>query len=171
MNKAKQAIARVSMAAALCATAPLATAAEYVVQIGAFKFPPSSTINSLGSYGEILEESTAGGLTRILVGTFGSHGEATGIRDQLRDQGYPDAFVTRFGGQSSYASNSVSDDYNSAVDDAYSVAKSTAPAAGGSTSMAGLSDEEKLRAVFLDGQLKMKVGDEFLSLDDYRSRY
>lgn len=186
MIKAKHVIARISMATALCATVPLAAAAEYVVQIGAFKYPPSSTINSLTSYGEILEESTGSGLTRILVGTFDSHGAATGVRDQLRDQGYPDAFVTRFGGQNAYADNSGSyDDYDNGAEDssyssastdtqgAYETAKSLAPAAGGSSSqsMAALTEEEKLRAVFLDGQLKMKVGDEFLTLDEYRARY
>lgn len=148
-------LGRVLIAVVVFAAAS-AQAADYVVQIGAFRNPASDFGELAAEYGTVSTSQSPSGLTRFQVGAFASESEARRALARLRAVGYADAFVLRKGN----GNNFVSD----------------LPAVGAappSQSPRGRSAVERLpadlrsQAVYLDGVLHIKDGDRFIPLDEY----
>ncbi len=131
-------------------SASAASAAEYVVQIGAFRRPSQDFAAAARQVGEVTTVVTSSGVTLFQVGTFGSFSEANEARSSLRAAGYADAFVRR-------ARRSA----------ASLPAVSAAPPAEGATRFERLPAELQARTVYLDGRLHVKEGDRFIPLSEY----
>jgi hypothetical protein len=135
-----------------------AYADSFDVQIGAFRNPDVARISFPDEIGELRSTSGPDGLTRFVVGPFGTRAEAERARDQLQGAGYSGAFIRSSGErrvvvQQSY---SVSDSY-SASDSQAEVQRDT------QVSTSEMSDQEG-EVVMLDGRPHRKVGDQFFPI-------
>ena len=66
----------------------------YKVQVGAYRNPIPQDL--FKGFAPIMAEKTTSGITRYTAGLFKNESIATNARDQIRNMGYPDAFVVSF---------------------------------------------------------------------------
>ena len=124
--------------------------ANYTVQVGAYGAVDTQEINKLESYG-VVNTRQVGSLTRVAVGETADLAEAQTLLAQLQSAGYSDAFIRRTSGQSEVTSahhhshGSHSHSHSELLDK--------------------LSDEERRLAVYLDGKLHLKRGNEFIPVE------
>ena len=135
-----------------------AAAAEYVVQIGAFRHPNPSFAEAASTVGQVSNRVTASGLTRVEVGSYASRTAAIEALERLRAAGYDDAFVRRSG-----AGNPAP-----AALAPRTPAVSAAPKPRGvQDELASLPADIRRRAVILDGRLHIKEGNRFIPIAEY----
>lgn len=134
-----------------------AEAAEYVVQIGAFRNPHADFGEAAAEIGVLSTRESPSGLTRFVVGSFATEAEAQQAMRRLRAAGYSDAFVRR----------TIAD--ARAIEDLPAIEELPAVGAGPSerSRFESLPRELRARTVYLDGVLHVKEGDRFTPLDEY----
>lgn len=69
---------------------------DYKVQIGAFRDQIPDYITQMYLQIDGIEEYTQGDLTILTVGSFKDYEKANIYKDALKEEGYPDAFITAF---------------------------------------------------------------------------
>ena len=150
----------------------LASAGNYSIQVGAFKHPDMKTLASLEKYNAVNMDITDSGLTRVRIGQFSSVSEARELQAVLQKEGYPDAFVVKSSGVSD--SKTLASGQHK-IEESVDVTEYTKiePASGGSVERRyppNLTEEEKRKGVFLDGQFRIKSDTGFMTLEQFRGQ-
>lgn len=154
------------LALALVGWSTATTAAEYAIQVGAFKSPTQTFAENLRSYGEVNTSQSSSGITIFTVGRYGSVDEAKGDLNRIAAD-YPGAFVRNM--PSAAGSVDVASMASGASTAATrKVATQQRKKSPDTQLWDSLSDSERRRVVYLDGVLHLKQGDQFVPLDEYR---
>ncbi len=143
---------------------------DYGVQVGAFEVIDPAFIDKLVGYGEIIELSNDG-LTRVIVKAGNSRADNEYLLKTLQDAGFGDAFIRSLGATSevnaSYKRgrkvNPSDHDINSSGEHLHN--GQSHRHIEEDAAWLRLSPEERRNAVYLDGKLHLKQGDEFIPLD------
>ena len=182
----------------LSAASFTANANDFTVQVGAYQVLTNQAISRAEQHGEVYQSIGNDNLTRLHVGRFASKADALNKRDQLRRSGYNDAFITQISvaPASSHQQNpashkqarteheSYSSGNNSFDNKSSSNKKNHSPTSHSNSStpsnssrqhsnnghLAGLTDDEKRKAAFLDGQLRIHSNGQFYTLEQYRQQ-
>lgn len=132
-----------------------AWADKYVIQVGAFHKVTAQTLSTVAHYGDYQQEQS-GNLTRLTVGLFQSRQDAEKrLVDVKKD--YPEAFVRMVEGQKNkehhHSYEQLSDHHH--------------PHFSGPEmeKWQHLTEDQRAHAVYLDGKLHLKYGDDFTSID------
>ncbi len=145
---------RMLLTVVLLAVGSTKALAEFSVQIGAYGKPDLADRVTAAEIDEVYTHRDATGLTRILVGHYGSTGAARSALEALKTLGYHDAFITR----------------SRAVAPSRPAPHGTVPeadVAGASSRWSHLSAELREKVVLLDGRPHIKEGDTFTPLEAY----
>ena len=129
---------------------------NYVIQVGAFHKVSEQTLSTVASYGNYQQEQS-GSLTRLTVGSFQYRQDA---EKQLVDikKDYPEAFVRMVDGgknKEHHHSNEQSSDHQHPHFSGPEMEK-----------WQHLTEGQRAHAVYLDGKLHLKYGDDFTPIDD-----
>lgn len=121
-----------------------AWADKYVIQVGAFHKVTDQTLSTVAHYGDYQQEQS-GNLTRLTVGLFQSRQDAEKLLVDVKKD-YPEAFVRMVDEQ-------LSDHHH--------------PHFSGPEmeKWQHLTEDQRAHAVYLDGKLHLKYGDDFTSID------
>ncbi len=146
-----------------------AWAAEYAIQVGAFKNPSQAFADEVRQFGEVNTAQNSNGITVFTVGRYDSIDSAQSNLDQVQAR-YPGAFVRNMPSSASNAGSNLRPQASEATAAAtkkveQAVASNTTPEA---KLWESLTDSERRRVVYLDGILHLKQGDNFVPLTDYR---
>ncbi len=142
-------------------SANIASANDFTVQIGAYKYLSQDIVNDAEAYGQVFQSKSRNQLTRIQVGAFQSRSQAASLLRQLRSAGYRDAYITLL--DYDIASNLPNNtDYGVA---ASTQVKTAAPI---EITFDSLTEDEKSKATYLDGKLQIFENGQFLSVSQYR---
>ncbi len=128
--------------------------ADYAVQIGAYVKPSLLDSTAAEEVAQVHTHESASGVTRILVGRFGSSADARTALAALKAAGYRDAFIIQ-------TSNDAMADT-----DSWSPARRSARAAS-QRQWSHLSADLRAKLVLVDGRPYIKDGDTFTSLETY----
>lgn len=156
------------LALALVGWSATTHAAEYAIQVGAFKSPSQSYAENLRSYGEVNSSQSSSGATVFTVGRYSSVDEAKGDLNRIASD-YPGAFVRNLPSSASSSGN-VSNNRQLASQKA-APRKAATPQSRQTPDTQlweSLSESERRRVVYLDGVLHLKQGDQFVPLAEYR---
>jgi len=149
------------------------SANDYTVQIGAYKYLSQRTINSAERFGQIFKSKTNTNLTRIQIGSFANRYEAASLLKQLRSAGYSDAYITLL--NTDITSNSTdnyalrSGDSSQYVSDVNNLDITTTNAPIVEATFDNLTEDEKSKATYLDGDLRIFENGQFMTVAQYRS--
>jgi len=158
-----------------------ANAAEYTVQVGAYRTITQQTIERAQRHGQTFQREGSDNLKRLTVGSFSSRANAKNMRDKLQAAGYTGAFVTRledssssYSQQDSFSTGSNSSEYtNSGVShqssSSYNQPRSSYKR-GSSYTIDDLSSDERQQATYLDDQLRILSNGRFYTVDQYRQQ-
>jgi len=150
---------------------------EYVVQVGVFRYPTDALFAKAESLGTITTQQ-ASGLTKLFVGKYDSLEAANDDLYRIQASGFADAFVRKLDAktvsdrsaipQTQQASFQRPSEPSATHKHAHEHAPGT-PAhrhlnASDQEKLNALSDEERQQAVYLDGKLHLKQGDQFIPL-------
>lgn len=169
----------------LSVTSFAANANDFTVQVGAYQVLTNQAISKAEQHGEVYQSIGNDNLTRLHVGRFSNKSDALNKRDQLRSSGYRDAFITQISvaSPSSHKQNSPIRKQTNVDHDSYRSSEEshtqtshtkTSTTSSGSQKysnnghLSGLSDDEKSKAAFLDGQLRIHSNGQFYTLEQYR---
>ena len=149
-------VAHLILATASLFALPPAQAANYSVQIGAYKDPAAAETKRASDIGEITMHPGRDGLTRIRVGHFESEQDAQTALQRVRAAGYADAYISDERGRPVGHHEQrlpLSRPTAYSEDKRLSAAKAKIPA------------DQHRNIVYLDGRLMLKEGNTFRSLD------
>ena len=147
--------------AGLCVLPTLASAANYSVQVGAFKYYDKAKLSELEKFGGLQATQISSGLTRVRIGAFKTQAEALAAQNSIRKNGYADAYIVRAGKRIPGLAKSPASDMNRLT--------SIEPASGTARFIPhNLTEEEKRLGVYLDGQFRIKNGNKFMKLKEFR---
>jgi len=146
---------------------------DYTVQIGAYKYLSQRTINKAERFGQIFKSKTNSNLTRIQIGSFVNRYEAASLLKQLRNAGYSDAYITLLDAYSTDSSSSKTesnDSYALRTGDSSQQYISTDNSSNTTVtnsvtteaSFDSLTEDEKSKATYLDGALRIFENGEFM---------
>lgn len=161
----------------LSAAAANVSANDYTVQVGAYKSLTNEEISKAERHGDVYKSVSGNNLTRLHVGRYTTRAEAVAKRKQLVNSGYSDAFITRISVSEPAATTSFSSSYaqekvtqqkrfTSAPSD-ISKYQRKAPS---QNNLSGLNADEKSKAAFLDGKLRIVSNGNFYTLEQYRQQ-
>ena len=144
-----------------------AVADDYTVQVGAYRSLSNQVIEQAKLHGETFQRNGSDNLQRLSVGRFYSRRDAIGLRNTLRASGFADAFITNLDSNSASSStyDYSSDRQNSSVQTTYS---DTTKSNSSSYTIEQLSEEERSKATYLDGQLRILSDGKFYTVEQYR---
>lgn len=154
------------LALALVGWSATTNAAEYAIQVGAFKSPSQNYAENLRSYGEVNSSQSSSGVTVFTVGRYSSVDEAKSDLNRIASD-YPGAFVRNLPSSASSASNigNIGSTRSAAPRKAATQQSRKTP---DTQLWESLSESERRRVVYLDGVLHLKQGDQFVPLAEYR---
>lgn len=119
---------------------------SYSIQIGAYKHLPDHLIKAVEKFGSI-HTLKSDGLTRISVGNFNKRSKAQELLLHLKQAGYHDAFISRLSINTAKSSREEARPSDTISEmDKYS----------------NLSKSDKEKAVFINGKLHLKEGNQFI---------
>ncbi len=164
-----------SAAAIALFSAGSVSAAEYTIQIGAYEKPAKSLVTQASQLGEVNTALNDMGMTILTIGRYDTAREARVELPSIRET-YQGAFIRAVPDSISWGSGYENFVEGSApVEPASSYVStssgSSAAQTYGTDSLSSLTAEERRHAVYLDGVLRMKDGDSFMSLEEYRRTY
>lgn len=133
-----------------------ADAHRFSIQILASESPDIEALRASGGFDELYTEETGFGLTRVKVGAYSSRGEAERDLSNVKEKGFPDAFITS-------SSNQKSAQVMTSVPTPLS-SNSSPLSHQQSPGWSKLTEEQKRNIVYLDGELHLHEGDEFIPL-------
>ncbi|MFK7734126.1 MAG: SPOR domain-containing protein [Pseudomonadales bacterium] len=134
---------------------------DYTIQIGVFT-KPSATYWRAAAEVDTVYHYSKNGLTKVQVGFFDKARDAQTSLEKLRSVGYQDAFIVA---ASKPDLTQVEQQDNTSDDQA--IARTASP--HNNIAWQNLSEDERTKAAYLDGQLRIKVGDVFYTVSEYRS--
>lgn len=118
------------------------------IQILASEEPNISTIESSTGFKELYTEDSGLGFIRVKLGSYHSRGEAERALNEVKEKGFPDAFITSYNkGEKSHT---------------HSVIKTFSPE--DSPAWPRLTEEQKQNIVYVDGVLHVHENGNFIPL-------
>jgi len=129
----------------------------YVVQVGAFHEVSEQTVDDVARYG-VTQQEKSGDLIRLTVGTFHLRQDAEKLLVDIRKQ-YPEAFVRQLSEhkvgktQHDHSNKHVKEHQHPHFDEKEM------------EKWQQLTEDQRANAVYLDGQLHLKYGDEFTRVE------
>ena len=144
-----------------------ANANDFTVQVGAFQELTQEAISKAEQHGSVYQSLGKDNLTRLHIGRFSNRIEAEEKRDQLRNAGYNDAFIAQI-----LVSKSTTNITNVVKSNEHSYAPKTASQNHYSShdKLAGLSADERSKAVYVDGKMRIHSNGQFYTLEQYRQQ-
>lgn len=150
-----------------------ASAADYTVQVGAYRSLNDQTIEQAKLHGDVFQRTGSDNLERLSIGRFTNRVDADNLRDRLQTSGFTGAFITTLDSNSSsanYSSTASADNYSSTT--SYKPDQDTAQIAtknsNSSYTVDQLNEDERLKATYLDGQLRILSDGKFYTVEQYR---
>jgi hypothetical protein len=132
---------------------------QYAVQLEASKSPSLERYEALSVHGNLYTVSGDNGFIRARLGPYESKDRALDILRDVRAAGYTDAFIARQQSSDvtkpSMESKRTKHEHDSKIFDVRT-----------SKEWKMLTPEQQANAVYLDGVLHVKDGDQFISLDE-----
>lgn len=126
---------------------------KYVIQVGAFHDVPEKTLKDVAHYG-VIQQEKSGDLIRLTVGSFHSKQEAETLLVDIKKQ-YPEAFIRLFSGnKGGKTQHNHTGGHQHPHFDEKEMEK-----------WQQLTEDQRAHAVYLDGQLHLKYGDEFTRVE------
>ena len=147
-------------------------AADYTIQVGAFKTTPNETIQQAQKFGEVFQKKGSDELTRITVGRFSNRVDADKMRDKLQNSGFGDAYVTTILDTTNY-SEIQQESFTKAINLETNSLKQTTYTQVQNTSVYDIDDlnaDELSKASYLDGQLRILSNGHFYTVEQYRNQ-
>ena len=157
-------------------SSPFAYSAVYLVQIGAYQQPNEAALKAASEYGHLIQSDASNSLTRVYVGKFANRSAAERARDGLLSAGYDGAFLVNY--VSVEASlvdselaffNQEKHFENGSYENESAVLPKTAVSSSDIDTLDDLTAQERALVVYLDGKLKIKRGEQFMSIDEFRA--
>ena len=151
-----------------------ANAVDYTVQVGAYQVLTNDAIRKAEPHGEVYQSVGTDNLTRLHIGRFSTHSQAEEKRDQLRSSGFSDAFVTQISVSGQLAKQAPVSSYQEPTQEYQtpiennSYTQSSTSSHSNSANLSGLTADEKRKAAFLDGKLRIYSDGQFYTLEQYR---
>ena len=155
-----------------------ANAVDYTVQVGAYQVLTNDAIRKAEPHGEVYQSVGTDNLTRLHIGRFSTHSQAQEKRDQLRSSGFSDAFVTQISVSGQLAKQAPTSSYQEPIQEYQAPIENnsyTQPQpntssynSNNSANLSGLTADEKRKAAFLDGKLRIYSDGQFYTLEQYR---
>ena len=151
-----------------------ANAADYTVQVGAYQVLTNDAIRKAEPHGEVYQSVGTDNLTRLHIGRFSTHSQAEEKRDQLRSSGFSDAFVTQISVSGQLANQAPASSYQEPAQEYQapiennSYTQPSTSSHSNSANLSGLTADEKRKAAFLDGKLRIYSDGQFYTLEQYR---
>ena len=151
-----------------------ANAVDYTVQVGAYQVLTNDAIRKAEPHGEVYQSVGTDNLTRLHIGRFSTHSQAEEKRDQLRSSGFSDAFVTQISVSGQLANQAPASSYQEPVQEYQapiennSYTQPSTSSHSNSANLSGLTADEKRKAAFLDGKLRIYSDGQFYTLEQYR---
>lgn len=145
-----------------------ANAADYTVQVGAYRSLNDQVIEQAKLHGEVFQRTGGDNLERLSIGRFTNRVDADNMRDRLQTSGFSDAFITTLdnGSVTAPATNSYSSTrLDEPVQDR---AQNTVPSSNSSYTVEQLNEDERRKATYLDGQLRILSNGKFYTVEQYR---
>ena len=144
-----------------------ANAGDYTVQVGAYRSLNDQVIEQAKLHGEVFQHTGSDNLERLSVGRFNNRIDADAMRDSLHTLGFTDAFITTLDNNSVTASiNSYS---STRLDEPLQDrAQNTVPSSNSSYTVEQLNEDERRKATYLDGQLRILSDGKFYTVEQYR---
>ena len=149
-------------------------AVDYTVQVGAYQVLTNDAIRKAEPHGEVYQSVGTDNLTRLHIGRFSTHSQAEEKRDQLRSSGFSDAFVTQISVSGQLANQAPASSYQEPVQEYQapiennSYTQPSSSSHSNSANLSGLTADEKRKAAFLDGKLRIYSDGQFYTLEQYR---
>lgn len=130
---------------------------SYVIQVGAFQEISDKTVDDVAHYGAIQQEKN-GDLIRLTVGAFHQRHDAEKLLADIKKK-YPEAFIRQYSGHEGSKiqhnhSNKQTEEHEHPHLDKKEMEK-----------WQHLTEDQRAHAVYLDGQLHLKYGDEFTRVE------
>jgi len=160
-SRTSKLLSTIALAATLIGWSVAGNAAEYAIQVGAFKNPNAGYAENLRGYGEV-NTAQSNSITVFTVGRYGSVAEANADLGRI-EADYPGAFVRNM--PAAARSVATASPRPTAAVQSTSTRIRTTP---DTQLWESLSDSERRRVVYLDGVLHLKQGDQFVPLAEYR---
>ena len=151
-----------------------ANAVDYTVQVGAYQVLTNDAIRKAEPHGEVYQSVGTDNLTRLHIGRFSTHSQAEEKRDQLRSSGFSDAFVTQISVSGQLAKQAPVSSYQEPTQEYQTPIENNSYTQSGTSShsnsanLSGLTADEKRKAAFLDGKLRIYSDGQFYTLEQYR---
>ena len=151
-----------------------ANAVDYTVQVGAYQVLTNDAIRKAEPHGEVYQSVGTDNLTRLHIGRFSTHSQAEEKRDQLRSSGFSDAFVTQISVSGQLANQAPASSYQEPIQEYQapiennSYTQPSTSSHSNSANLSGLTADEKRKAAFLDGKLRIYSDGQFYTLEQYR---
>lgn len=140
-------------------------AGDYTVQVGAYKSLSEHAIEQAQVHGEVFQRRGYDNLERLYVGRFNSRSDANNMRDTLRSSGFNGAFITNL--DSSSITTSAGNHSFAAQDN---LIQNTNFQSNKNYSIDDLNADERLKASYLDGQLRILSEGNFYTVEQYRQQ-
>ena len=144
-------------------------ASDYTVQVGAYKSLTEQAIAQAQSHGEVFHHRGNDNLERLYIGRFNNRSDANSMRDSLLASGFDGAFITELNESSVTASNTTQ-----TFSQPISLTQSapTLNNVSRSYTLEDLNQDERLKASYLDGELRILSEGNFYTVEQYRqNRY
>ena len=152
-----------------------ANAADYTVQVGAYRTITQQAIDKAQRHGQTFQRRGSDNLERLSVGRFSNRADAKNMRDKLQAAGYSGAFVSRIEDSSSAGTqfNSHSSKQSATSNTSYTssnVTQKTRKSSSSSYTIDDLSRDERQKATYLDDQLRILSNGRFYTVEQYRQQ-
>ncbi|MFK8019712.1 MAG: SPOR domain-containing protein [Pseudomonadales bacterium] len=156
-------------------SSPFAYSAVYLVQIGAYQQPNDAALKAASEYGHLIQSDASNALTRVYVGKFANRTAAETARNGLLSIGYDGAFLVNYASvEASLADSNLAffnreNNVENGNYESKSVLQKATVRASDSNTLDDLTEQERALVVYLDGKLKIKKGEQFMSLSEFRA--
>jgi len=144
-------------------------AADYTVQVGAYKEDISKSIKQAQKHGEVFQK-TQNNLTKVMIGRFATKAQAKQKRDNLKNIGFHDAFITTLSNIPNYSDIQTQTLSKTLTKESKKrkQAEKQQRRPQINTNLNSLTPDELSKASYLDGRLRILSNGKFLTVEEYR---
>ena len=141
------------------------SASDYTVQIGAYKSLTEQTIEQAQGHGDVFHHRGDDNLERLYIGRFNNRSDANSMRDSLLASGFEGAFITKLN-ESSVTTLQTTQTFSQPTNLTQNA--STLKNVSRAYTLEDLNQDERLKASYLDGELRILSEGNFYTVEQYR---
>ena len=146
-----------------------ANANDYTVQVGAYKSLTEQAIEQAQGHGDVFHHRGNDNLERLYIGRFNNRRDANSMRDSLLASGFEGAFITKLN-ESSVTTSQTTQTFSQPTNLTQNA--STLKNVNRAYTLEDLNQDERLKASYLDGELRILSEGNFYTVEQYRqNRY